>query len=152
MPCNDGTFLHLLSCVARGPVSYRTRGLRWQSHHDARIMAIHEFHHYHDFFSSPSHSLFHFSSFSTELMYLTLPDFLCCFFKIYILFKKSLNYVYCMSVCMFLSMQEPSQLLYFSFLRVICWGYWDHLWLKVNPLLDHLNFVHRTYQTPFNCL
>lgn len=39
--------------------------------------------------SSPSHSLFHFSSFSTELIYLTLPDFLCCFLK-YIFYLKNL--------------------------------------------------------------
>lgn len=39
--------------------------------------------------SSPSHTLFHFSSFSTELIYLTLPDFLCCFLK-YIFYLKNL--------------------------------------------------------------
>lgn len=91
MTCNESILL--ISCVVRGPVSYRACMLRWQGHHDTGIMATsHEFHHSQDFFSSSSHSLFHSSSFSTELAYLTHQDFLCCLLKICICFflKKKL--------------------------------------------------------------
>lgn len=114
---------------------------------DAGIMATsHEFHHYHDFFHFLLTHCFHSSSFSTELVYLTHQDFLCCLLNIYICYflRKKTNFKLCVCaylwVCSYQGRCPASSLFIFK----------GHLlettqWLKVSLPAEDLDLVHQAH-------